>query len=295
MEREAHPPAPAKNSDLAPRVISGLVMAAGALFTAWWGGWPFKIVWFLLAGIVLREWISILFPGERIDNFARAIPYLLLMASFFGPVSILLLTDHRVSAGMIAGALAVGVLASTAFTLLKGWPKAKWAIAGCLYATVLFAGVVLLRLADEYGLAAIFFLFVVVWGADTGAYFAGRTIGGPKLAPRISPSKTWSGFCGGILSGILLGCLLLALLGVPLRPMHAAIAGALALASVAGDLFESFFKRRFGVKDSGHLIPGHGGFMDRLDGFIFAVALAMLIGILRGGADGAGAGLLAGW
>lgn len=287
--------AAARKSDLAPRVVSALVMAAGAISTAWWGGWPFKLLWFVLSFIVLREWMGILDPQKRFSSLRDATPYTLLLASFFAPVSFLILTDSQVSTLMTFGALAIGAVASGIFALIFGWRIAKWAISGCLYATLLFASVSILRLSDAYGLSVIFFLFAVVWGADIGAYFAGRALGGPKLAPSISPNKTWSGFCGGMAAGVAFGLLILTIAGQPLRPMHAVIAMVLALASVAGDLFESFFKRKFGVKDSGHLIPGHGGFMDRLDGFVFAAVVAAIIGVARGGVDGAGAGLLASW
>lgn len=284
-----------KQSDLLPRLISALVMAGGAVITAWIGGWPFKIVWFLLSAIVFREWMAILCPGERIDTVRKGVPYVLLLACFLGPVSVILLTDGPTTWKMLLGAIAICALAFGVFAAVYGLRLAKWALLGCAYATLLFASVTLLRLADSYGLTVIFFLFAVVWGADVGAYFAGRAIGGPKLAPSISPNKTWSGFCGGMVAGVALALCVLLVAGQALRPMHAVVAAVLALASVGGDLFESYFKRRFGVKDSGHLIPGHGGFMDRLDGFIFAAVLAALIGVTREGIDGAGAGLLGGW
>ncbi len=184
--------------------------------------------------------------------------------------------------------------------IIRGKPGfAVWGLGGVVYAAGLYFSVLVLRIGghdDEsayLGLVAILFLFAVVWASDVFAYFAGRTFGGPKLAPRISPNKTWSGFLGGVTGGMIAGYLIVAF-ALPEQAgiYHVALALVLSLASIAGDLFESAFKRRFGVKDSGRLIPGHGGFMDRLDGFIFAAAAAAAIGLARGGVEVAARGLL---
>jgi len=151
--------------------------------------------------------------------------------------------------------------------LLSAKGQRLWIMGGLVYACSLIVSSFNLRLSVELGQSAILWLFAVVWGTDVMAYFGGRLVGGPKLWPRISPSKTWSGFICGIISG--------ALAGYALVPASSALyicglglcAGAVAQ---GGDLFESSMKRRFGVKDSSRLIPGHGGVMDRLDGFIAA-------------------------
>ena len=226
-------------SELHLRVISAIVMALGAIGSAWWGGLVFVVVWGAIFALVFQEWLTI--------------------------------------------------------TLKAANATGAWRVSGLLYSLLPLVLLIALRTSDSHGMAAVFFLFAVVWGADIGAYFAGRTLGGPKLAPRISPNKTWSGLVGGLLTATGAGLLLLHLMGYPLHVMHAVLAAVLALVSAAGDLFESHFKRRFGVKDSGHLIPGHGGFMDRLDGFIVAAILGALIGLVRGGWGSVGAGLLAGW
>lgn len=190
-------------------------------------------------------------------------------------------------------ALSAFVLAEW-LTITRGKPGfAGWALAGLVYAGSLFVAMWLLRGDARYGLVAVLFLFAVVWATDVMAYFSGRTFGGPKLAPRISPKKTWSGMVGGVVGGVAAGLALLALAGLSLRGGHVVIAALLSLVSVAGDLFESAFKRHFDVKDSGHLIPGHGGFMDRLDGFLVAAAVAALVGVMRGGPASAATGLLA--
>lgn len=194
---------------------------------------------------------------------------------------------------LVWAALALVVLQEW-LSIVRGKPDfAIWGIGGVVYATALFFSVLVLRNDIRLGLEAIFFLFAIVWATDIFAFFAGRTLGGPKLAPRISPKKTWSGMIGGMLGGVAAGLLVLVWFSVPLAPAHMLIAGLLSLSSVGGDLFESFFKRRFQVKDSGHLIPGHGGFMDRLDGFIFAAIIAAMIGIARAGVPMAASGLLA--
>jgi phosphatidate cytidylyltransferase len=149
------------------------------------------------------------------------------------------------------------------------------------------------------GFVALLFVLAVVWATDIGGYFAGRGIGGPKLWPTVSPKKTWAGAIGGFTASLAVALLVaifdphrgdpaLALRTGPLL----ALAAVLSIAAQFGDLFESAVKRRFGVKDSSHLIPGHGGLMDRLDGFIAAIVLAAILGVLRGGADGIARGLM---
>jgi phosphatidate cytidylyltransferase len=141
-------------------------------------------------------------------------------------------------------------------------------------------------------------LFVVVWATDIMAYFGGRLIGGPKLWPAVSPSKTWSGLIVGAVSAAFAGwaAMIVAMgrAGAPAGPLLA-LGLAAALAAQAGDFFESSVKRRFSAKDAGAIIPGHGGVMDRLDGFIFACVLAAAIGVWRAGNLGslaAGRGLI---
>jgi phosphatidate cytidylyltransferase len=170
---------------------------------------------------------------------------------------------------------------------------AIWMIAGLAYAGVLLLAPVILRRDPSLGFVAILFLFAVVWGTDIAAYFAGRAIGGPKLWPAVSPNKTWSGAFGGTLGGVAAALIVVKVAGLVIAPMLVLVTLALSVASQAGDLLESALKREFGAKDSGDLIPGHGGLMDRLDGFLTAVLAAVMVGLLRGGFDGAAQGLLA--
>lgn len=158
-----------------------------------------------------------------------------------------------------------------------------WTIGGILYIAPAAAMLLMLREA-EGGFAKVFFLVALVAAIDIGAYFTGRSIGGPKIAPRISPSKTWAGLLGGVLGASALLYLWAGLGGVNLAWWQVLALGALAaIIAQAGDFFESWMKRRAGVKDSGRLIPGHGGLFDRVDGLIavgFVLALLTLGGVL---------------
>ncbi len=167
-----------------------------------------------------------------------------------------------------------------------------WVCAGLIYAAALMMAACVLRADDSTGLVAILFLFAVVWGTDIAAYFAGRTFGGPKLMPRVSPKKTWSGALGGTFAGVAAAVVVAWLAGLRNLGAIALVALVLSFVSQAGDLMESALKRQFGAKDSGGLLPGHGGLMDRLDGFAVAVVVAAVIGIVRGGLDAPARGLL---
>jgi phosphatidate cytidylyltransferase len=167
-----------------------------------------------------------------------------------------------------------------------------WMLAGLLYAGLLLLAPIVLRRDLTLGLTAILFLFAIVWATDIVAYFAGRAIGGPKLWPAVSPKKTWSGAVGGTIGAVAIGLILIKLAGLAIAPMLVLVAFGLSVASQAGDLLESAVKRHFGAKDASQLIPGHGGLMDRLDGFLTAAAAAVMVGLWRGGLDGAARGLL---
>ena len=151
---------------------------------------------------------------------------------------------------------------------------------------------ILLRNDQDYGFLAILYLFAIVWTTDVLGYFAGRAIGGPKLAPAISPKKTWSGAIAGALGAMLVAALGARFAGSFNATAIALVALLLSVMSQLGDLLESWIKRRFGAKDASQLIPGHGGVMDRLDGFWAAALAGCLIGLARGGMDSAARGLL---
>ena len=166
-----------------------------------------------------------------------------------------------------------------------------WIVAGFLYAGAALFAAVLLRADREMGFAALVFAMLVVWATDIGGYFAGRGIGGPKLWPRVSPNKTWAGAVGGFLGSLVVAAGFAAS-GIGRTVPLLVLGGVLSVAGQLGDLFESAVKRRFGVKDSSHIIPGHGGLMDRLDGLVAVLVLAAVFGFVRHGADGIGRSLM---
>jgi phosphatidate cytidylyltransferase len=167
-----------------------------------------------------------------------------------------------------------------------------WMIAGLIYAGALLLAPILLRRDGAHGFTALMFLFAVVWATDIAAYFAGRAIGGPKLMPAVSPNKTWSGALGGALGGVAAGLIVVQCAGIAIAPALVILALILSVVAQGGDLLESAIKRHFGAKDSSALIPGHGGLMDRIDGFLTAAAAAVMVGLARGGLEGPARGLL---
>ncbi|RBP09714.1 phosphatidate cytidylyltransferase [Roseiarcus fermentans] len=256
--------------DLWPRVAAAIVLGLAALAATWFGGIVFVAFWWVASAIVLWEWQRLV-GGERLAARVAAGALLLALAALET------LHNHALLslAALAAAALAVGAVAA---------PRDRiWAAAGALYAGALVVSLGLLQTSPSYGLPAILWLFAIVWGADVAAYFAGRAIGGPRLWASVSPGKTWSGAIAGALAGAALG-LALALVLVPgsiLMDEVFTLGLAAAIVSELGDLFESAVKRRFGVKDSSGLIPGHGGLMDRLDSFIAASAFAAVVAALN--------------
>jgi phosphatidate cytidylyltransferase len=177
-------------------------------------------------------------------------------------------------------------------TLVGGPRRYGWSAIGCIYAALLLLAPLALRNDAALGTTSILFLFAIVWTTDIAGYFAGRAFGGPKLAPSISPKKTWSGAIAGLVGSVVI--VLVAIRFVPPSSLVALIVVGilLSIVSQAGDLAESALKRYFGVKDSSHIIPGHGGVMDRLDGFWAAAVCAAIIGLARGGLSAPAQGLL---
>jgi phosphatidate cytidylyltransferase len=268
---------PSGASELPLRVMSGVAMAALAIAVAWLGGPAFAVFWTSAAVVAAFEWQRIVHAeAARLAQLATAFaaaaaglgawlaswPMILLAFCAALPTALLLGRRRRLDTGQ-----------------------------GVVYACALAASVILCRGAEAAGLVVVLWLFAAVWGTDTCAYFTGRALGGPKLWPSVSPKKTWSGAIGGLLGGAALGLLVLHLAGIDIRPPHVLLSLGFSVATQAGDLFESALKRRYDVKDAGTIIPGHGGVMDRLDGFIFAAALAAVTGAVRSGLLGAPQGL----
>jgi phosphatidate cytidylyltransferase len=249
-------------SDLKPRVAAAVAMGSLALATAWVGGFIFAVFLWLASVVVLWEWQRLV-GGSRLAERVAVGGVMVALAALFAL--------HN----SILGAIAALALGAAALGWLTGRRGGAWAAGGAVYAGALVASVVLLRISPSFGLAAIFWLFAVVWGADVAAYFGGRLIGGPRLWPSVSPGKTWAGAIIGALAGAILGLMLSAWTNRSAALFCLGLATA--IVSELGDLFESAFKRRFGVKDSSSLIPGHGGLMDRLDAFVAASVFAAVV------------------
>jgi phosphatidate cytidylyltransferase len=196
--------------------------------------------------------------------------------------------------GLQGGLLAIAVIAilSTVIARVEDGQGPGWRYLGVVYVSLPPIALVLLREDPTHGIAAIVLVMLMVWAADTLAYFAGRIIGGPKLAPAISPKKTWAGLIGAMAGSALAAFAVVKLLGLPSPFVLVLIAALLAIVEQAGDLFKSAMKRHYGVKDSGSLIPGHGGVIDRVDGLVAVATAAAIIGAFRAGVENAGAGLL---
>ena len=186
-------------------------------------------------------------------------------------------------------AAAIGVLVE--WVRITSW-RPLWLVAGIVYAGLFAASMLILRGDPRFGFVALIWLFALVWTADIAAYFAGRAFGGRKLWPAVSPNKTWSGAVGATVAGPLAGAIVIAAAGLALRPMHVVLMVVIVIVAQLGDLMESAIKRRFGVKDSSHLIPGHGGLMDRCDSLVAAAAVALFLGVARAGTNAAAEGLL---
>jgi phosphatidate cytidylyltransferase len=195
-------------------------------------------------------------------------------------------------AAIVAGAVLAGLLALRGPFGRGAATRMLWAGGGVAYAGVGLLAPALLRRDPALGLTAFLFLAAIVWMTDIFAYAAGRLAGGPLLWPRVSPNKTWAGAVGGAAGGVAGGTLVAYASGVGNLAALGVIALVLSAAAQAGDLLESAVKRRFGAKDASHLIPGHGGLMDRLDGFLVAALAALLIGVAQGGTDAPARGLL---
>lgn len=265
------------SSDLVVRAAVAAVIAPIAIVIAFAGGWLWILLVSALAIGLFYEWHTIVNAERDQRVFAAGVIALEIIALslWFG------WTGIAVTAAILCPTL-IGFVSHQ-----RPW----WNTIGFIYAAAALTGSILVRLDGTMGFYALVFILFVVWASDIGGYFAGRAIGGPKLWPRVSPKKTWAGAVGGIVLSIAVA-LLVSFLGwgrvVPLI----VLAVALSVVSQLGDLFESAVKRAFGVKDSGRIIPGHGGLLDRLDGFVAAIIFAAIIGFMRGGLDGVGRGFM---
>ena len=269
------------------RIASAAVLAPIAIGFAYLGGWMFLAICAAAAAGILWEWTRLVadHPDRR-----------LLLPGFAALIAALLLTGFD-EPGAAAATIVIGaaLAGGTMVALPRRFPARDpvgWAVGGILYAGIAFLGPAVLRRDPALGFTAVLFVALTVWATDIFAYAAGRAIGGPLLWPEISPHKTWAGATGGVLGGVAAGTLVAYASGIGMLAAIGVIALLLSLLTQVGDLFESAVKRRFGAKDASHLIPGHGGLMDRLDGFLVAGFAALLIGVFRASIAAPAQGLL---
>jgi len=253
--------------ELKLRIVSAVVMAAIVLLITWIGGQTFTLLWAVIALLILREF-------NRICS--KSLPFVQSMASF---VALTLI----ISAWLIGDRVAAFSIFGVGFAVLVMWEmivnRTAWSAMGLCYSALPFFAMSDMRADNFNGLIVILLLYFCVWGADVFAYFCGRAIGGPKLAPKISPNKTWAGFIGSLVGALFLSYLVDIAAGFePILAFFIIILCA-AVVSQLGDLMESSLKRKFDVKDSGTSIPGHGGVLDRVDGLVVAAVFVWLVSL----------------
>jgi phosphatidate cytidylyltransferase len=275
---------PLPTSEIVSRTISGVVLASVALLANWAGPWTFAALVVSIGiamswewGRVTRragwDWVTLTHAAAVVAATGLAAAQLTIPA-----VVLLLLAAVGVALGRFAGGAGSGGVMTGAGVLYVGLPS---------------VALVWLRSADATGTLALLFVFAVVWTTDTFAYLCGRLIGGPRLWPALSPRKTWAGTIGGI---VFAGAVSLAFAWASASPSTGVLlitAIVLSAATQLGDLLESAIKRGYQIEQASGLIPGHGGFMDRMDGIAAAALVAALIGLARNAAAPA-AGLLVG-
>ena len=272
--------------NLTLRTLSAVVLAPVVLLLAYAGGWLFLALCAVAAGGILWEWIHLI--ADRGGPRVLAVGLAALLATF-----VLTGAGQPLAAvsAIAAGAVLAGAVGTWSFgaTMRNG---GLWAAGGALYAGIALLSPALLRRDPQWGFIGLLFLFATVWATDIFAFLCGRAVGGPLLWPSVSPNKTWAGAIGGLAGGIAAAVAVAYASGVRFAAAAGLMGLLLSILAQAGDLFESAVKRRFGAKDASRLIPGHGGLMDRLDGFLVAAFAALLIGIARQGMDAPARGFL---
>lgn len=276
-DTQATPDTAKGSSNLYMRVVAALVLAPLTILIAWIGGWIWACVVIAAAALLYFEWLMIVgVSGNRLAVAAG-------LAALALSGICLMLRRADIAFAIVAVGLALVAMVAR--------EQRGWVASGLVYAAAALIVTILVRRDADFGFLGLMFVLLVVWVTDIGGYFAGRGIGGPKLWPRVSPKKTWAGAIGGLVLGLVIAAGF-ALLGFGKMGPLLLLGAVLSIVSQLGDLFESAVKRRFDVKDSSHIIPGHGGLLDRLDGFVAAIVFAALIGFMRGGLDGIGRGFM---
>ncbi len=247
--------------DLGPRVVSAVVLTVIALTAIWFGSEPLAALLAIVGGIVAWEWGRIV-RGAEVD------------AATVAHVATVIVGIVLTGLGW-AGPALLGVTIGTILTgLLSFGRHSVLSAVGVLFACLPGIALLWLRSDTSYGAAAVYFVVATVAVTDTAAYFSGRLIGGAKLWPSISPNKTWAGLLGGVTAAAMTGFVTGHLIQGATAWHLTAMGAVLAVVAQAGDLAESALKRHFGAKDASQLIPGHGGFMDRVDGLATAAVAA---------------------
>lgn len=267
--------------ELAVRVAAALVLIPIALLDVWAGSVWFELGIAMIAAVMAAEWCRIVHRGSQFQFALHAL-------AAIGAVLVVSRAGLITALQVIAACWAMSLIAE----VMRTRSGSRWAWWGIPYIALPGLALILIRQSPEYGLFAVFWLFAVVWSADTLAYVFGRLIGGPKLAPAISPNKTWAGMVGAIVGGIVASAVMGWYAALPAVWPLLVLGGVLAVLEQLGDLFESAAKRRFGFKDSGRIIPGHGGVLDRVDGLIFASVAAAAFGYVRSGQEAVASGLV---
>ena len=259
-----------KWSDLRTRSISAVVLGVVVLWALYAGGPWFQLLMAVMVVLMALEYVSITHGGDKRQFAAYAGAGL---ASVLMPAFGLVATPIGI---VVLCGLWCGITTNKPYGQSNGW----WRLSGTSYVALPALALVLLRADAEWGWNAVLWLVLVVWATDIGAYFAGRIIGGPKLAPRLSPKKTWAGLTGGMAAAAAISALVCVYLGLSWHG-PTLIAPILAVIAQAGDIYESALKRHFNLKDASNLIPGHGGVLDRVDGLIAAAVAAAALGFLH--------------
>jgi phosphatidate cytidylyltransferase len=269
-------------TNLLKRILSAAVLLPLVIVAIAFGHPYFDLLVALFAAIMAWEWARIV-AHERAPGQTSPVPVPTAPVWWaFAAVSVttaVLAVLHAGFAGLNGNVwteILTGMLAIALAGAVVNRHRAIWFVAGVLYVAVPAVALVTIRADPAFGRAALFWIIALVVAADTGGYLVGRTVGGPKLAPRISPNKTWSGLGGAVAGAALVGLLTAFVLNHTNVWLLTPISAGLGLVEQAGDLVESAFKRHFGVKDTSQIIPGHGGVLDRVDGLL-AVAVAVVV------------------
>lgn len=271
----AQPPAPAspgaKANSLRLRVASAMVMLPLAILAVWLGSWWFAVFLAAICAPMCWEWAQIC------SSRYTEVGIVMLAAGAAGP---LLLPPFGFVA--VLWVIAAALLLLLILAVAGRMDNRMICIAGLPYVVIGISCIGLIRTDPAAGLATVLWAAASVVATDVGAYFVGRNVGGPKMAPRLSPNKTWSGLIGGMLCAAVVGVVTALVVGAAWQSL-AVCSAILAVIAQGGDLIESALKRHFNVKDASQLIPGHGGFLDRFDGYLTAMPAAALMSAISGG------------